>query len=92
MNKLLLKKSIKIVAIVLVSVFVTAGAVSIGLWEYAKDVYAINQEENLRYQAEHMDYLKNEFYLDYAPKGEQAFCDFNLDEALESGVKYNEVA
>ncbi|MBO7178436.1 MAG: hypothetical protein J6V69_04980 [Clostridia bacterium] len=92
MNKLLLKKSIKIVAIVLVSVFVTAGAISIGLWEYAKDVYAINQEENLRYQAEHMDYLKNEFYLDYAPKGEQAFCDFNLDEALESGVKYNEVA
>jgi len=92
MNRDLLKKVIKIVVVVIVSVVIVAGAISIGLWEYAKDVYALNKVDNERFQAEHMAYLKNEFYKNYTPKGEQTFCNFDLAQALESGVKYNEVA
>ena len=87
-----MKKIIKVAIIVVVCVVVTAGAVSIGLWEYAKDVYADNKADNLRYQEEHMSYLANEFYVNYTPKGEQTFCNFDLENALNNGVKYNEVA
>ena len=92
MNKPLLMKIVKIVAIVLVCIIVVAGSISIGLWEYAKDVYFINKEENVRFQEEHLRYLREEYYQNYVSLGEQRFCDFNLEEALNSGVKYNEVA
>ncbi len=38
-----------------------------------------------------MNYLKTEFYKDYIPCDENKFADFDIDEAIESGVKYNEV-
>ena len=92
MNGLLMKKIIKIVAIILACVIIVAGGISIGLWEYGKDVYAINKADNQAYQQAHMEYLREEFYNDYTPVNEQAFCDFDLEQALNSGVRYNEVA
>ena len=89
---ILTKKILKIVAIVLACLIVVAGSVSIGLWEYAKDVYYINKDGNVAYQQEHMRYLREDFYSNYTPKGEQIFCDFDLEEALNNGVKYNEMA
>jgi hypothetical protein len=67
---------------------------ALGIWAgiLVDDVYFANREDNLRYQEEHLSYLKNVYYSDYTPQGEQTFCNFNLQEALDSGVKYNEVA
>ncbi len=48
-------------------------------------------EENIRYQQERMEYLKNEYYVDYTPCDESKFTDFDLDEAIKNGVKYNEL-
>ena len=48
-------------------------------------------EENIKYQQERMNYLKTEFYSNYTPCDESKFTDFDLEEALETGVKYNEV-
>ena len=84
-------KKWKILAIVLACVIVALGCVGIGIWEFGKDVYYANKEGNIAYQKAHMEYLKNEFYVDYVPKGEQTFCNFDLQQALNNGVKYNEV-
>ena len=92
MNKPLLMKIVKIVAIVLVCIIVVAGSISIGLWEYAKDVYFVNKEDNVAFQQEHLRYLREEYYQNYVSLGEQRFCNFDLEELLNSGVKYNEVA
>ena len=88
----LTKKIVKIVAIVLACILVVGAGVSIGLWEYGKDVYFKNKADNIAYQQAHMQYLREKFYVDYQPKGEQTFCNFDLEEALNSGVKYNEMA
>lgn len=50
-------------------------------------------EINEEYQAEHMRYLKEEYYADgYVPCDESSFTAFDIDEAVASGVKFNEVA
>ena len=54
----LTKKIVKIVAIVLACVFVVGAGVSIGLWEYGKDVYFKNKADNIAYQQAHMQYLR----------------------------------
>lgn len=92
MNKVLTKKVVKIVAIVLACIILVGGGVCIGLWEYAKDVYFINKEDNVKYQQEHLKYLREEYYSDYLCLGEQRFCNFDLEAALENGLKYNEIA
>lgn len=48
-------------------------------------------EVNIKYQQERMAYLENEFYKDYTPCDESKFASFDIDEAIESGVKFNEV-
>lgn len=48
-------------------------------------------DENIRYQQERMDYLRNEFYTDYTPCDESEFASFDIEKAIASGVKYNEV-
>ena len=85
-------KVFRIIAIVVACVLVVAGSVSIGLWEFAKDVYFENKEGNVAYQQAHLEYLREVYYQNYVPKGEQIFCDFDLEEALNNGVKYNEMA
>ena len=86
------KKSIIIAVIVLACLLTVGGGLGIWAGVIVDDVYFANREDNLRYQAEHLDYLKNVYYADYTSKGEQTFCNFDLQEALDSGVKYNEVA
>lgn len=48
-------------------------------------------EKNIEYQNERMDFLKNEYYVDYTPCVESQFADFDIDEEIKNGVKYNEV-
>lgn len=48
-------------------------------------------DENIRYQQERMDYLKNEFYTDYTPCDESKFASFDIEDAIANGIKYNEV-
>lgn len=48
-------------------------------------------EENVKYQQERMAYLENEFYKDYTPCDESKIAAFDIDEAIENGVKFNEV-
>ena len=87
------KKKPIIIAVIVLACLLTVGG-GLGIWAgvIVDDVYFANRADNLRYQAEHLDYLKNVYYTDYTSKGEQTFCNFNLQEALDSGVKYNEVA
>lgn len=50
-------------------------------------------DENVAYQAEHMRYLKEEYYGEgYVPCDESKIASFDIAEAVSSGVKYNEVA
>ena len=76
-------KIVKIVAIVLACIIVVAGSISIGLWEYAKDVYFVNKEDNVAFQQEHLRYLREEYYQNYVSLGEQRFCNFDLEETLK---------
>ena len=48
-------------------------------------------EKNINYQNERMEYLKNEYYSSYTPCDESKFTSFDIEEAYENGVKYNEV-
>ncbi len=50
-------------------------------------------DKNIAYQNEHIEYLKNDYYTDvYIPCDEQKLADFNIDEAMNKGVKLNEIA
>ena len=44
--------------------------------------------ENYEYQNAHLEELE-EFYSEYTPADENSFCAFDLDEALNNGVKFN---
>ena len=49
-------------------------------------------QNNIDLQNQHLEYLKNEYYKNYTPCDEQALAKFNIEEAIASGVKFNEVA
>lgn len=49
-------------------------------------------DNNIEYQNEHLDYLENEYYVNYTPCDEQKLADFDIQQALDDGVKFNEVA
>lgn len=48
-------------------------------------------EKNINYQNERMEYLRTEYYSSYTPCDESKFASFDIEEAYEKGVKYNEV-
>lgn len=49
--------------------------------------------KNIEYQNNRLEYLQNEYYTDsYEPCDEQKFADFDLEKALNEGVKINEIA
>lgn len=49
--------------------------------------------KNIEYQDSRLEYLQNEYYIDsYKPCNEQKLADFDLEKALEDGVKINEIA
>ena len=50
------------------------------------------EDNNIVYQNSHLEYLKNEYYVNYTPCDEQKFADFDLQKAYADGVKFNEVA
>lgn len=48
---------------------------------------------NIAFQNAHMEYLKTEYYTeDYIPCDENKIAAFEIEQAIEDGVKYNEVA
>ncbi len=50
-------------------------------------------DDNIAYQSEHMSFLKEEYYADsYVPCDESKIAAFDIEKAVSSGVKYNEVA
>lgn len=49
-------------------------------------------DENIKFQEEHLKYLETEYYKDYIPKKESDIAAFDLEKAIEDGVKLNEVA
>ena len=48
-------------------------------------------QKNIEYQNERMEFLRNEYYSDYTPCDESKIAAFDIEEAIENGVKYNEV-
>lgn len=49
--------------------------------------------KNIRYQDNHLEYLKNEYYTDsYTPCDEQKLADFDIEQAFSDKVKLNEIA
>ncbi len=49
-------------------------------------------EDNIKFQEEHLEYLETEYYKNYTPKKESDLSDFDLEKAIEDGVKLNEIA
>jgi len=49
-------------------------------------------DKNIKFQEEHLEYLKTEYYKNYTPKNEADLADFDLEKAIEDGVKLNEIA
>lgn len=49
--------------------------------------------KNIQYQNGHLEYLENEYYTQsYTPCDEQQFAAFDIEKAMEQGVKINEIA
>ncbi len=49
--------------------------------------------KNIKYQDNHLEYLKNEYYTEaYTPCDEQKLADFNIEKAFSDEVKLNEIA
>ncbi len=50
-------------------------------------------DENIAYQNEHMNYLREEYYAsNYVPCDESKIAAFDIAEAVAAGVRFNEVA
>ncbi len=81
-------KAVKVV----VSLFLTVLIIMLGLLASAVIGGLCYNDNNIEYQNSHLDYLKNEYYVNYTPCDEQKFADFDLQQAYADGVKFNEVA
>ena len=64
----------------------------LGLFISANVAGFIQINKNIEYQNNHLDYLKNEYYVNYTPCDEQKLADFDIQQAIADGVKFNEVA
>lgn len=85
-------KTLKRIIISLLSLFAGLFVVLLGLFITAvvSNINAI--DENIKFQEEHLKYLETEYYKDYIPKKESDIAAFDLEKAIEDGVKLNEVA
>lgn len=85
-------KNFKRIIISLLSLFVGLFIVLLGIFIVAivSNVNVI--DENIKFQEEHLEYLKTEYYKNYTPKNEADLADFDLEKAIEDGVKLNEIA
>ena len=85
-------KIVKKIVKTILSVFLTAFLVLLGIF-IAAVVSNINViDENIKFQEEHLEYLKTEYYKNYTPKNEADLAAFDLEKAIEDGVKLNEIA
>ncbi|MBQ5882892.1 MAG: phosphatidylinositol-specific phospholipase C domain-containing protein, partial [Clostridia bacterium] len=85
-------KSFKRIIISLLSLFLGLFLVLLGIF-IAAVVSNVNViEENIKFQEEHLNYLETEYYKNYTPKKESDLSDFDLEKAIEDGVKLNEIA
>lgn len=86
--KLLKSKTFKVIIAVILAVILFPPAVylSVLITGFCYD------SKNIEYQNSHLEYLKNEYYVNYTPCDEQKFADFDLQQAYADGVKINEVA
>lgn len=68
-------------------------AIFLSIYYFPASLVAGNRtvDENIQYQLDRMNYLKTEFYENYTPCDESKFANFDIDEAIENGVKFNEV-
>ncbi len=85
-------KTFKRIIISLLSLFAGLFVVLLGIFIVAivSNVNVI--DENIKFQEEHLEYLKTEYYKNYTPKNEADLADFDLEKAIEDGVKLNEIA
>ena len=68
-------------------------AIFLVVWYFPGCFTAASEQvaKNIEYQNERMEYLKSEYYISYTPCDESRFASFDIEEAYEKGVKYNEV-
>lgn len=76
----------------IVSIILIIAIIMLGLFISAVVAGFAHIDDNIAYQNEHLDYLKNEYYVNYTPCDEQKLADFDIQQALAGGVKFNEVA
>ena len=86
-----MKKVKKIIKIVL-SVFLTLFLALLGIFIVAVVSNVNVIEENIKFQDAHLEYLETEYYKNYTPKNESDLAGFDLEKAIEDGVKLNEIA
>lgn len=85
-------KTFKRIIVSLLSLFAGLFVVLLGIFIVAiiSNVNVI--DENIKFQEEHLNYLETEYYKNYTPKNEVDLADFDLEKAIEDGVKLNEIA
>ncbi|MBE6751332.1 MAG: phosphatidylinositol-specific phospholipase C domain-containing protein [Ruminococcaceae bacterium] len=85
-------KTFKRIIVSLLSLFAGLFVVLLGIFIVAI-VSNINViDENIKFQEEHLEYLEKEYYKNYTQKNEADLADFDLEKAIEDGVKLNEIA
>lgn len=81
--------AMKIVVAVLLTPAVAYGLLYASM--YISGFLQINR--NIRYQNEHLEYLRAEYYADsYVPCDEQKIASFDIQKAMSDGVRINEIA
>ncbi len=85
-------KIFKKIVVAIISIILIIAIVMLGLFISANVAGFLQIEKNIEFQNEHLDYLENEYYVNYTPCDEQKLADFNIKQALADGVKFNEVA
>lgn len=85
-------KTFKRILISLLSLFLGLFIVLLGVFIVAVISNVNVIDENIKFQDEHLNYLETEYYKNYIPKNEADLADFDLEKAIEDGVKLNEIA
>ena len=85
-------KTFKRIIISLLSLFAGLFVVLLGIFIVAVVSNVNVIDENIKFQEEHLKYLETEYYKNYTPKNEADLVDFDLEKAIEDGVKLNEIA
>lgn len=85
-------KTFKRILISLLSLFLGLFIVLLGIFITAVISNVNVIDENIKFQEDHLNYLETEYYKNYTPKNEADLAGFDLEKAIEDGVKLNEIA